>query len=224
MIYLFTGSDIDKARAKAFAWVAAARAKAPDATYVRIAADAVSPAALEEAASTSGLFFTKSLVLLDDPFSLKDSGETVLDMLPVLVSSPNPIAILAPKLLAGPTKKLEAKAEKIFKTDLKEKKPSRGFNSGLVNALGAKDGEALWEEIAKALRQGDAPEMIHGLLHWKARDMMQKGSRSWSPAEARELSVELIELLSDARSESMDLGLVLERWALSLSAKAPSFS
>ena len=216
MIYLFSGSDVDKARAKAFAWVAAARAKAPDANYVRIAADAITPSALEEAASTSGLFFTKSLVLLDDPFSLKDSGETVLEHLKMLVESPNPIAILAPKLLAGPTKKLEAKAEKVFKTDLKEKKPSRGFNSGLVNALGAKDGIALWEEIAKALRQGDAPEMIHGLLHWKARDMMQKGSRAWNPAQARELSVDLIELLSDARSESMDLGLALERWALSI--------
>lgn len=216
MIYLFHGSDIEKARAKAFAWVAAARAKAPDAVYVRIAADAITPVVLEEAASTSGLFFTKTLVLLDDPFSLKDSGETVLEMLPMLVSSPNPIAILAPKLLAAPTKKLEAKAEKVFKTDLKEKKPSRGFNSDLVNALGAKDGKALWKEIAKATRLGDAPEMLHGLLHWKARDMMQKGSRAWKPEEVRNLSVDLIELPSDARSESMDLGLALERWALSL--------
>ena len=96
------------------------------------------------------------------------------------------------------------------------KKESRGFNGALVNALAAKDGEALWEEITRASRAGDAPEMLHGLLHWKARDLMEKGSRTWSPSEARALSLGLIELLSDARSESLDLSVALERWALSI--------
>lgn len=215
-MYLFHGSDVGKVRAKAFAWVEAARKKQPDAPYVRIAPEAVTEDALADAASASGLFFCKQLVLIDDPFSLKDSGEAVLDALKMLAESPNPIAIVAPKLKAAETKKLEAKAEKEFKFDLIKKKESRGFNFELVSALAAKDGEALWEEIAKAIRMGDAPEMIHGLLHWKARDMMQKGSRAWAPAESRKLSVDLIELLSDARSESLDLGLALERWALSL--------
>lgn len=216
MIYLFSGSDIEKTRTKAFAWVAASRKKAPEVSYVRLGADAISEMSLQEVASTSGLFFTKSLVLLDDPFSLKDSGDAVLDALKMLAESPNPIAILAPKLPAAPAKKIEAKAEKVFKTDVTEKKVSRGFNSGLVNALGAKDGRALWEEIAKANRLGDAPEMLHGLLHWKARDMMTKGSRSWTRAEARTLSLDLIELLSESRAQSLDLGIALERWALSL--------
>ncbi|HVW71988.1 MAG TPA: hypothetical protein VHB93_02440, partial [Candidatus Paceibacterota bacterium] len=173
MIYLFHGSDTGKVRAKAFAWVEAARKKQPDAPYLRIAAEAVTENVLVDAATASGLFFTKQLVLLDDPFSLKASGEAVMDALKVLAESPNPIAILAPKLKAAETKKLEAKAEKEFKFDLLKKKESRGFNFELVGALSAKNREMLWKEIAKATRAGDAPEMVHGLLHWKARDMMQ---------------------------------------------------
>jgi hypothetical protein len=216
MIYLFHGSDTEKVRAKAFAWVAAARAKAPDAPYLRFSSDAITEEALDEAVQSQGLFFSKMLVLLDDPFSTAASTEVVLAKLPLLTASENPIAILAPKLKAAESKKLEAAAEKIFKLDATEKKPTRGFNSALVNALAAKNGNALWLELERAKRAGDVPEMLHGLLHWKARDLMQKGGRGWSTDEARELSLALIELLSDSRSGDLPLALQLERFALSL--------
>lgn len=217
MIYLFHGSDAGKARSKAFQWVAAARAKQPDAPYLRLDAQSLTEASISEAIATQGLFFKKALVLIDDPFSLAASGELLFEHLDALAESDNPVAILAPKLLAARAKKLEGKAEKVFAFDLKEKKASRGFNAGLVNALGSKDREALWREITKALRQGDAPEMIHGLLHWKARDMMQKGSAKWGKDGARRLSRDLIEQLSDSRSGDLELSLALERFALSIS-------
>jgi hypothetical protein len=113
-------------------------------------------------------------------------------------------------------KKIEPHAAKVFEVNTTEKKAVRGFNSGLVNALAEKNGPKLWQEIEKAYRLGDAPEMIHGLLHWKARDLMQKGSRTWRGNEARNLSRSLIELLSDSRSGDLSLNLALERFALSL--------
>lgn len=216
VIYLFHGTDSAKARAKAFQWIAAARAKQPDAAYIRLGADALSKQSLLEAVGTQGLFYTKTLVLLDDPFEVKDAGEIVLEHLDMLAESANPIGILAPKLLAARAKKLEAKAEKVFKIDAIEKKEARGFNSSLVNALGDKNREVLWKEVAKALREGDAPEAIHGLLHWKARDMMQKGNRVWGKEGARKLSVELVELLSDSRGGELGLKEGLERWSLSI--------
>lgn len=215
MIYLFTGSDVNRARAKAFQWITASRAKAPDAYYSRLSPEQVSEATLREALSMQGLFFSKTLVALDDPFSTAESADMVLKLLPELAASPNIVAIIAPKLLAARTKKIEAVAEKVFIVDAAAK-PARGFNSALVNALAAKDGSALWKEIVKALRLGDAPEMVHGLLHWKARDMMQKGGRSWTPDEARRLSRDLIVLLSDSRGRDLPLNLALERFALSL--------
>ena len=99
----------------------------------------------------------------------------------------------------------------------------RGFNSNLVNALGARSREKLWLEINRALRAGDAPEMLHGLLHWKARDLMDlpagrqgKGSGVWKPDESRKLSLDLISLLQSSRSGGLDLALSLEHFALSV--------
>jgi len=215
MIYLFTGSDVNRVRAKAFQWVAAARAKAPDAYYSRMNAEQVSEAALREALAAQGLFYSKTLIALDDPFATAESADTVLSLLPELANSQNIVAIIAPKLLAARAKKVEAKAEKVFTIDA-PKAVARGFNSSLVNALAARDRAALWKEIAKAYRLGDAPEMVHGLLHWKARDLMQKGGREWTPEEARELSRNLILLLSDSRGRDLPLAPALERFALSI--------
>jgi hypothetical protein len=215
VIYLFHGSDAGKARAKAFAWIAAARAKQPDAGYLRLGADELTEANLAQIAGTQGLFFKRTLALIDDPFALKDAGETLLEHIDMLASSENPIAILAPNLLAARAKKFEAKAEKVFVADGSAKE-KRGFNSALVNALAAKDGPTLWKELAKAERAGDAPEMLHGLLHWKARNLMEKGGGKWGSADARKLSRDLIELLSDSRSGDLPLRESLERFALSL--------
>jgi len=215
VIYLFHGSDVHKVRAKAFQWVAAARAKAPDAAYLRLTADQLTRESLLDALASQGLFFAKTLVLLDDPFSEREAGELVLENLTALKDSPNPVAVLAPRLIASRAMKLEAAAEKAFKIDAVAKK-ERGFNSALVNALAARDRLLLWKEIVKAMRDGEAPEAIHGLLHWKARDLMQKGGRAWTPTEARQLSVSLIELLSDSRGRDLPLPLALERFALGL--------
>lgn len=215
MIYLFHGTDTGRARAKAFTWIAAARAKAPEAAYIRLQGSQITEEALRNAISAQGLFFAKSLILLDDPFADELAGETVLSMLDVLTASENPVGILAPKLLAARAKKLEATATKVFKEDAVPKR-DRGFNSALVNALGSKDGKALWKELMKAERLGDAPEITHGLLHWKARDMMQKGNTKWGKEGARALSVTLIELLSESRSGDLPLGPALERFSLSL--------
>jgi len=216
MIYFFHGSGVDKVRQKAFQWVAAARQKAPDVAYIRLTVDEITPEALDEAAGTQGLFFLKSLVLLDDPFAKAETAELVLASLTKLKESDNAIAIVAPKLIAARVKKVEAASSKVFSFDA-PKKAARGFNTGLVNALAARDGAVLWKEIQKAYREGDAPEMLHGLLHWKAREMMQKGSRAWSASEARSLSLSLITLLSDSRGRSLPLRESLERFALSLS-------
>src|SRR5690348_4483269 len=104
MLYLFTGSDSGKVRAKAFAWVAAARAKAPDAYYLRLDASQITEQSVRDSLATQGLFFSKTLVLLDDPFELKNAGEDVMKLLSEIAASPNAVALLAPKLLAARVK------------------------------------------------------------------------------------------------------------------------
>src|SRR3990167_3457015 len=208
MLYLFYGSDVEKTRTKAFEWIAKARAKEPNLAYVRLAREELTTSTLEDAALSGGLFVKRLLILIDDPFQENDAPSMLEDHLDALAASDNAIVILAPKLAAAKAKKIVAKAKveyKYNKTATRE--DARGFNSNLVNALGARSREKLWLEINKALRVGDAPEMLHGLLHWKARDLMEKGSRAWAPKEARQLSLSLISLLQDSRRGRLDLSL-----------------
>lgn len=221
MIYLFYGSDVEKVRAKAFEWVAKARTKEPGLTYVRLGKDELSESALVDAAQSGGLFVKRLLVLLDDPFPGRgegeaDTGSLIEDRLSDLADSDNAIVIVAPKPLASKAKKLAAKAKMAYEFNIKEKEESRGFNAALVNALASRSREKLWTEVNCALRLGDAPEMLHGLLHWKARDIMEKGSRSWKPDEARKLSLSLIGLLQETRRKGLDLAESLERFSLTI--------
>lgn len=231
MIYLFYGTDIEKVRTKAFAWVAAARAKEPNLAYVRLAREELTPAALEDAALSGGLFVSRLLILIDDPFpatraaSEDESDEEVghpmsnliEEHLDALANSNNVIIILVPKLAALKAKKLVAKAKMAYQFDRPAaREETRGFNGNLVNALAARSREKLWLEVNRALSAGDAPEMLHGLLHWKARDLMEKGSRSWTPQESQQLSLALIELLQSSRRGGLDLSLSLEKFALSV--------
>lgn len=229
MIYLFYGSDVEKARAKAFLWVAAAREKEPNLTYTRLAREEITEAALEEAAAAGSLFAKRTLTLLDDPFaSLKKSDEEgegeektgiaalVEEKLPLLAESKNVIVLLAPKLAEARAQKIAVRAERAYAFQKAATGEERGFNAALVNALGAGDGKKLWLEIVRAKEAGDAPEALHGLLHWKARDLIEKGSRTHSSQKARELSLALIALLQNTRRRGGDLYESLERFALAL--------
>lgn len=230
MIYLFYGSDVEKARTKAFAWVAAARAKEPNLAYVRLAREELTNAALEDAALSGGLFVKRLLILIDDPFPVTHAasdeedgseedvaGSVFEEHIDALAASDNAIVILAPKLAALKAKKLAAKAKVEYKFDAPAmREVVRGFNGNLVNALESRSREKLWLEINRALAAGDAPEMLHGLLHWKARDLMEKGSRAWKPQESRRLSLDLIEMLQASRRGGLGLELALEKFALSI--------
>ncbi len=224
MLYLFYGSDVDKVRTKAFAWIAAARTKEPNLAYTRIAKEELSESALLEAVQSGSLFATRTLTLLDDPFQKAgdgedaegESGSVLEDMLDMIADSENVIVVLAPKLHAAKAKKFAAKAKMAYVFDAAQKAPPRGFNANLVNALALRDRQKLWLELVRALRAGDAPEMLHGLLHWKARDLMEKGARGWKTEEARTLSLRLISLVQESRRRGEELSESLERFALSI--------
>lgn len=206
MLYLFHGSDVEKTRTKAFEWVAKARTKEPNLAYVRLSREELTSAALLDAAQSGGLFVKRLLILIDDPFQEGDSPNLLEEHIESLADSDNAIVILAPKLAATKAKKIIAKAKKVYEFNSTRLPAGRqGFNANLVNALGSRSREKLWLEINRAIRAGDAPEMLHGLLHWKARDMRD-----------RHLSLELIGLLQTSRRGGLDLSLSLERFALSV--------
>lgn len=233
MIYFFHGSDVEKARTKAFEWITKARMKEPNLSYVRLTREDLTHATLEDAALSGGLFVRRLLILIDNPFSStheiidgeednkEEVSENIIDgHIENLSASDNAIVILAPRLMPAKAKKLAAKARVEYVYDEPPvRTPLHGFNRNLVNALTIRSREKLWLEINRALRAGDAPEMLHGFLHWKARDLIEKGSPAWEPQESRQLSLALIMLLQDSRNGGLNLASSLERFALSINQK-----
>src|SRR3989344_3294981 len=156
MMYLFHGSDTEKVRTKAFEWVAKARAKEPNLAYVRLAREELTSAALEDAASSGGLFVKRLLILIDDPYPKaratdEDDGggeeissNLLEEHLDALAASDNAILILAPKLPAAKAKKLVAKVKVEYKFDsAAAREDVRGFNANLVDALAMRSREKL---------------------------------------------------------------------------------
>lgn len=220
MIYLFHGTDVEKTRTKAFEWVAKAREKEPNLAYVRLSREELTNSVLQDAAQSGGLFVKRLLILIDDPFPVarvsaeeeggdeeeKGTVNILEEHLDALATSDNAIIILAPKLAAPKVKKISAKAKVEYKYDIRlAPSLSRGFNSNLVNALANRSRDELWLEINRAIRTGDKPEMLHGLLHWKARDMRD-----------RRMSLDLISLLQSSRRGGLELELALEKFALTI--------
>ena len=109
--------------------------------------------------------------------------------------------------------------EKLFKSErdalaragakIEEAKPEKKeykfdpFN--LSAALAARDKKGLWLGLYQALRAGEKPEAVAGLLAWKARSIGDK-----------KLSRELTFLYHDSHRGAGDLELLLERFALKL--------
>ncbi|KKW35436.1 MAG: hypothetical protein UY83_C0008G0024 [Candidatus Adlerbacteria bacterium GW2011_GWA1_54_10] len=75
----------------------------------------------------------------------------------------------------------------------------------LSAALAARDKKGLWLGLYQALRAGEKPEAVAGLLAWKARSIGDK-----------KLSRELTFLYHDSHRGAGDLELLLERFALKL--------
>jgi DNA polymerase III delta subunit len=97
-------------------------------------------------------------------------------------------------------------------------KKERGFDPhGLTFALGSRDKKKLWLGLTAALGEGEKPEAVAGLLHWKVRDMLSKGAAGkYTREEMKGLSRELISLYHDSHRGLGDLELLLERFALKL--------
>lgn len=143
-------------------------------------------------------------------------AEEFLDFAKAFVTSSHAFIFEEEKLLKRETDivtKAGAKVEKI-ETIKKE----RGFDSfGVTFALGNRDKKKLWLGLTEALRAGEKPEAIAGLLHWKVRDMLSKPSGAkYTKDEMKNLSRELISLYHDSHRGLGSLDLLLERFALKL--------
>src|SRR3989344_1804607 len=209
MMYLYLGTDREKARAKMNADIAKAAGK--DAHVLRIT-DAHTIEDLRAALQGGGMFGGKRILVLEGVCLNDEMREVLLDALPSLSDSADETFIYEEKPLADLRKKLEKYAERTEKFDAPKKERDNGIFA-IANALRSADKKALWVSYMKEIANGSAPEAIHGVLFWGAKDsLMKAGSGN---GREKKLVAQLAALPHEARRRGEDLEYALERFVLS---------
>ena len=154
-------------------------------------------------ATTPALFGGVRTLILTGAL-LGERAEEFLELAETFVQSVHTFVFEEEKLLKRETDILTKAGAKIEKVESVKKE--WGFDQfGLAQALGARDKKRLWLSLVEALRSGEKPEAIAGLLAWKARQM---GDST--------LSRELTFMYHDSHRGVGDLELLLERFALKI--------
>ncbi|MDE2071383.1 MAG: hypothetical protein KGI70_01450 [Patescibacteria group bacterium] len=163
----------------------------------------LTPEELGSLASTSALFGgSRTFVLSSVLYS--ERGEELLEFADALAESPHTFIVEEEKLLKAERIALEKAGAKI-EEEKKVKSEYKFDNFGVATALGTKDRKKLWLALTAALRAGEKPEALAGLMAWKARQMRDVA-----------LSRALTFMYHDAHRGLGDLELLLERFVLTL--------
>lgn len=210
-MYLFVGTDREKARMALNAEVEKFSKKGT--RVVRIS-DVHSVNDLRAALQGPGMFDSARVVILDSILTNEEMNAVFFDVLPALAESPEHIFMLEGKLNAEIRKRIEKYAESTKKFDAAGKKKDGGI-FGMANALRRADKRSLWLDYQRQLAEGTAPEAVHGVLFWGAKDMLMKSRDEKSRGRAKKLIAELSELPHEARRRGEDLEYALERFVLS---------
>lgn len=210
MLYLYTGTDRDKVRT---ALQKSIESAAKGARSVRIT-DAHSPDDLRAALQGGGMFAEKRVVIFENVLLHEEMGPLLLDTLPILKDSEELFYILEEKIDAATRKRLEKFAEKSERFDAAKRAEDRTVFA-LANALKRRDKKALWVGYLNELSKGAAPEMLHGILFWAAKDMLLKSGDAAARQRAAGLVSALAELPHEARRKGFDLEYALEHFVLS---------
>ena len=208
MLYFYSGTDREKVRA-----AMSAAAKKVSKNIVRIT-DANAPADLTAAFGGGGMFGESRVVVLNGVLANEEMRTVLLDSLARMRDSEEAFFILEEKPDAATRKQIEKYAEASERYDKPSEKKG-GDIFAIANALRRADKKALWVNYQRQLADNAAPESIHGVLFWAAKDMFMKSGSTEQQNRAKNLIAQLAELPHEARRRGEELEYALERFVLS---------
>src|SRR3989344_4361735 len=208
MLYLYLGTDREKARAKMTPDIARV---AKDAEVLRIT-DANTPDDLKAVLRGGGMFARERVLVFENICVNDELRDIFLDALEMPSDATEPMFVFEEKPLADLRRKLEKYAETVEKFDA-PKKERDGSIFAIANALKRGDKKALWVSYMREIAKGSAPEAIHGVLFWSVKDAFLKANGK--DERARTLVAELAMFPHEARRRGEDLEYALERFVLS---------
>ena len=211
MLFLYTGTD----RKKAYAAMEAALKKTAkkDSRTVRIT-DANTPADLTAVFGGRGMFDEPRVVVLNGVLANEEMRAALLDSLPRIRDSEEIFFMLEEKPDAATRKQIEKYAESSERYDRPSGKKG-GDIFAIAGALRRADKKALWVNYQRQLAENAAPEAIHGVLFWAAKDIFMKAGTPEQKNRAKKLIAQLAELPHEARRHGEELEYALERFILS---------
>lgn len=162
-------------------------------------------------AYSDGLFAQRKIVVFDGVFAKQELADEVLLSLDVLKKSKEIFIIREEKLDAATKKNIEKYAEKTEVFDLKKEKEETTVFA-LANALQKRDKKALWVGLQREFAKGNAPEAVHGVLFWGAKQEFQRRDSK----DIRLIIGRLVELPHEARRKGIELEYALEHFALTM--------
>ncbi len=222
MLYVFSGNEI-KAREKMRMTLNALMKRASLANVMRVSDEEIGGISMDELLSSQGLFYSKRIVVFDNAFGDKDAHKKILQKLKEMAQSQHVFLVFEENPNAEFQKQLKKYATKTETIGEKQGKTKFAPDWSAANALEKRDPKKLWIAVARASIDGTAPEMTHGQLFWKAKQIMLAGRFSvWSKTDLQKLISDLAELPHQSRRRSVELGLALENFALKINHRTPA--
>ncbi len=211
MLYFFSGTD----RKKAYeAMEAALKKTAKKGSRIVRITDANMPADLTAALGGGGMFDQSRIVVLNGVLANEEMYAELLKSLSRIRDSEETFFILEEKPDAATRKQIEKYAESSDRYDSPSAKKG-GDIFAIANALRRADKKALWVNYQRQLAENAAPEAIHGVLFWAAKDMFLKARTDVEKGRAKRLLEDLAELPHESRRRGVELEYALERFVLS---------
>ena len=188
MLYVFYGTEKEKAGDKARSLVNSLRQKRPDAAFIHVTGNEWSSSLIEEHIGGQGLFSNKYIIFLDCVTENAEAKEKLADFAEVMQKSTNIFIICEGKILVDLKKSLEKYAEKIVVCDEKAAGPAKGakpeFNIfALGDAIGSRDIMKAWTILRQALDKNNETESIIGTIFWQVKSIIL-ASKAKNAAEA----------------------------------------
>jgi len=207
MLRVFLGTDRKKARAALHAAIDRRAA-------VRIT-DASSLDDLRAALMTSANMFGGSRTVVFDGISANEEMRgMVISVLPAIAETTDSFFVLEEKPDAEFKKKLQKYAKKVEIFDAAKKKEYPTVFK-LADYLKKVDKKKLWIAYQRELAQGEAPEAIHGVLFWGAKQALLAARDARTAERSKHLVATLAELPHESRRRGEELEYALERFILS---------
>ena len=183
MLYLFTCTDTEKARAEFLKTRAALVAKYPDATVKELGDDGFAISSAEELLAARGLF-EKTLIVSFRTLSKDERGAEFLQKnAKALAASENIFLVYeedARKTFLAP---IEKHAEKVLRFDAPPAKKEFPRAFALAEALLLRDKKSAWVTLQELLTDDIPSEQIFGALFWqiKMAALVKKAGSNGSP-------------------------------------------